>query len=322
MSTRRAALPVGLGDVIRCLAELPAQTEADRGRIARCLGYDLAPPRAASTAADAQPAPAEGRPGGAEPPPEPDAAPNEAVAPNLPPPGYTPPDDTPATLPRARQDEPITLRTRLPGWRDAAAPRRLPHPALLDARRSRAVLRAAVTTPTAGDAIDVERAVAAIARGEPLLRLPRQTRWRSRPVDVLVHDSEALQPYRRDRIALVEGLCRLLGPSAVDVWYFERRPSELWRAVFPDDPVYRPRRGRAVIVLSDLGAATRRRRAVSATGWRDLAAHVSGASTALILTPYGAAAAAFDTGRALPVVDWDEGTGPRDIRRAQRRRSR
>ncbi|CAM2064235.1 Formylglycine-generating enzyme family protein [Sulfidibacter corallicola] len=107
-------------------------------------------------------------------------------------------------------------------------------------------------------AIDEARAVAAIARLEPLLKVPRRKHhdW---PNDVMVilDGSSHLTPYAKDYLGLGQALVRLLGQSGQTLWWVDMAGMAIFyqgtSKGFREAPVPMPRQDMVVLALSDLG---------------------------------------------------------------------
>lgn len=311
-----------LGDFVRVAARLQADEETAR-RIARCLQFELGPERER----------------GEEPPPSDAAPPDDRLRQDDTPPtrdDFEPQPDLPpgaqarkAAAAGDREPAPRRPGDAVPvpadppdGWtpEGGGLPARPPHQPLFSPIRQRVLLRGTVDGWVPTGRVDMARLIAWLAARKPILAVPRRLR-RAAPkgVDVLVHASDGMMPFRRDQRELSTALRRLVGVAEVRVWWFRSDPAELWDARVEAEDAYRPHSGRPTLILSDgvLPSADHER---AAAAWSDLGVRLRAAgSEAALLTPYGEATPAA-AAAGLVTIAWDRGTTLRMIRRARRRR--
>ncbi|MFG2776922.1 hypothetical protein ACGFY7_03570 [Streptomyces prunicolor] len=158
--------------------------------------------------------------------------------------------------PVAREPRPPTA------WATPSLPpaSRATHPAprlpLLAPRSARAIVQAAVSRHEADWDVDIERAVARLAKGLPLRTLPRLPAATLRfGAQVLVDRGPGMQPFHRDQDELSTLIASTVGREATEVLYFEDSPLRgtgleahwTWGEYAPPPP------GTRVLILSDLG---------------------------------------------------------------------
>ncbi|WP_262056439.1 hypothetical protein [Streptomyces sp. STR69] len=131
-----------------------------------------------------------------------------------------------------------------------------PHRPLLAPRSARAIIQAAVSRHEADRDVDIERAVARLAKGLPLRTLPRLPAPTLRfGAQVLVDRGPGMQPFHRDQDELSALIAGTVGREATEVLHFEDSPLRgtglearwTWREYAPPPP------GTRVLILSDLG---------------------------------------------------------------------
>jgi hypothetical protein len=194
----------------------------------------------------------------------------------------------------------------------------LPFRPLLRPRTAAGVVAAAVRTWGPGSRIDERRTVAELARGRPIRKFPRRPLLSVyRGVQVLVDQGEAMEPYGRDQLHVVDVISRVVGPEATTVGSFENCPSRgVW--MLPRVGVVP---GRPVVVLTDLGLGGPQVQPVraSATEWCRYAVGLARAGSPVIaFVPYSVDRAYRMVSRRIAVVLWDRAS----ISAAQRARRR
>ncbi|MDJ0842488.1 MAG: formylglycine-generating enzyme family protein [Acidobacteriota bacterium] len=106
--------------------------------------------------------------------------------------------------------------------------------------------------------IDYNRAVDALARGNPVKHLPRrQTRFWSPVCQIIIDRAFRLTPFHGDFRDLVEGLIALRGREGLQVLYLDHGPAgdvrDWLRSDLPPRPYAPPPPGSPILVLGDLG---------------------------------------------------------------------
>jgi hypothetical protein len=314
---------VSVADLFRVLGTLdlpPAQW----GDAAQALGVELATLRAADPTAgdrDARPDP------NAQAPSIPQRGPTGAT----PSPRRRPPRTTgvgeaqPSRLRRLEAEavqEPLWMLTAgslAPPGPGAADPPD-PEPLLLPPW-TRGILEQLVASADDRGPIDIDEAVAMLARQEPLYEVPRRARSTlSRGAQVLVDVGDGMTPYFADQLLLLAELDRVIGGHRLEVRRFAGTPARgigagprrTWR---PWEPPSRPR---PVLLLTDLGITRPRSgRRGTASAWHRFAETARSAGCPLVaLIPYPIEHVPPLLRRTMAVVTWDRTTSALDVRRA------
>lgn len=198
-----------------------------------------------------------------------------------------------------------------------------PLESLFPAGRVRAILRDMATISTPSGHIDIQAAVAMIARAEPVQSLPVQMKSSlGHTIQLLFDAGPSMLPFSRDKHQLAATALRLLGKDRVRVSDFIGDPGRGVRAQRQVrwEPLRWPGRGSTLLVVSDLGIAAGHTQEHEAhEAWAALLAEADqrGVRT-LALIPYTrerwpAAAARFGV-----ALTWDLATGVQLLRRATR----
>jgi hypothetical protein len=202
---------------------------------------------------------------------------------------------------------------------------RAPAPApLLTPRAERGILTAMLATAATGGPVDVERAVATIARGEPLDEIPRRMdQTLRRGAHVLLDSSGSMIPFADDVERLERDLISVLGADRIEIARFIGTPLRgagagprfSWEQYRP------PERPRPVVVVSDLGAGLSPPDDDRALPWewQEFAELIRRAGSQLIaLTPYRSSRIPVQLRRAFPIVPWNRSVTAFGARRAVR----
>ena len=307
---------VSHADLIRAVADL-APDDPERAReIAVLLGLRSAPARAVE--------------GPAEPPSLPPEPPG--VLPSFPPDSEypaagdrAPAEAVPATLVPLAVDDRRSSRTcsgcmrwepldqRPPGTAREA----LPVEPLFEPRWTMGIIFAALTTDVPGRP-DVARAVAVLARGGALDRMPSLPRPSlRRGAQVLIDLGAGMEPFREDQESFVADLRRALGDERVEVLHFADCPSRGagapgaagWTAYRP------PQSGIPVVFLTDLGLGSTAGEA-RPREWRALLDGIRAeGSPCIAFVPYPRARVPRMLRTAALVVRWDRPTTAGWVRR-------
>lgn len=223
----------------------------------------------------------------------------------------------------------------------AAAP--LPHQPLFEPRWTRAILSQALATPSPDGPIDFERVIETITRREELRALPRLPEATlRRGVQLLVDQSDAMNPYKRDAQVLVERIRQVVGIHNAQVLHFrgyplipDASPNVNWGAYpvgisgsAPDTlfDAYGRRRGEyepppsgtVVALITDLGIGQPlfSNESASPSLWLEFAQRVRQAGCPLIaFVPYAVSRVPGELSSAFKIVQWDRQTTANKIRR-------
>ncbi len=226
----------------------------------------------------------------------------------------------------------LTSARRPPRWLERVEP--LPEPAstplpppaaepLLEPQWTRSLLSGALATLTGEGPLDVERLVREVARGVPLVRVPRRP-WPTlaQGAQVLVDRSEAMLPFAADQDWLIEQLQAVVGRERLQVLFFEGCPAwgagpgskRRWK---PYSEHHTPPAGVAVLLVTDLGIGRPGpgRRAPFPADWLDFATHTRQAGCPLVaFVPYGPARWPAELQRCIQILPWDRATSARTVR--------
>jgi hypothetical protein len=202
-------------------------------------------------------------------------------------------------------------------------PPRPPDP-LFGRVQRRGILSAALATPAPEGELDVDEAVATLARLEPLRRMPRRlVPTMRRGVQLLLDIGAGMLPFLEDQRSLASALDDILSDECLEVLYFAACPSrgvgagarDEWRAWRP------PPAGTPVLVVTDLGIGGPRldddRAGVAE--WLGFA-HVAASEghRLLCLVPCQATRWPAALARAMTLIHWSERTTVAPVRRAVR----
>jgi hypothetical protein len=312
--TRRRPL-VSHADLIRAVADLAPDNPERAREIAVLLGLRSAPARAVEGPAE-PPAP----------PPEPSevppAFPSDSEYPAAADRG--PAQAVPATLVPLAVDTQVTEDVQ---WLHAVGPldqrppgtahETLPVEPLFEPRWTVGIVFAALATDVPGRP-DVARAVAVLARGGALDRMPSLPRPSlRRGAQVLIDLGAGMEPFREDQESFVADLRRALGDERVEVLHFADCPSRGagapgatgWTAYRP------PQGGVPVVFLTDLGLGSTAGEA-RPREWRAFLddIHAEG-SPCIAFVPYPRARVPRMLRSAVLVVRWDRPTTAGWVRR-------
>ena len=167
-----------------------------------------------------------------------------------------------------------------------------PSEPLFERQWTREILAGVAATSAAVGELDTERAVATVAQGRPIQKVPRlRRRSLARGVQLLVDLGTGMEPFRRDQQQLAEALRAVVGESLVEELSFHECPgrgcceTSSWEEV----PYRLPPPGTPVAVLSDMGIRRPRlhHTRCSIEEWTELAKRISRQRCPLIaLVPY------------------------------------
>lgn len=197
----------------------------------------------------------------------------------------------------------------------AAADTPPPFVPLFRRRWTRHILSGALATVSTGEGrLEIEPVIAAVARAEPLLTLPRRPRpTLARGIQLLVDRGAALEPFYGDQAQLQAEMVKVVGRERTEVLSFAGCP--LWGAgvgLRDEWGDYRPPpRGTPVVLLTDLGIGrppvTAERAGVK--DWLAFNARLRKAGClAVAFVPYAPARWPPRLWRAMPILHWDHTT--------------
>ena len=218
----------------------------------------------------------------------------------------------------------------LPEWASGEAlvledlgPARPPDP-LFGRIQRRGILSAALATPAPEGELDVDEAIARLARLEPIRTLPRRLApTLRRGVQLLLDIGAGMLPFLEDQRSLTAALDDILSDDRLDVLYFAGCPSrgvghggrDEWRAWRPPPP------GTPVLAVTDLGIGGPRldddRAGVAE--WLAFAQHATAEGHRLLaLVPHQATRWPPRLERVMTLIHWSERTTVAPVRRAVR----
>jgi hypothetical protein len=310
-----------LGDLIRAAVTLRAADEPTVRAIVHLLGDDLSEP----------PLVEEGSRGTAR---DDRLEQETGTAAKSQPPGRLTPRTGQALGPPLRLV--VTAATRIPGGSDAwkVGPGLEPfrcdthlkgvarHDPLFRPLWVRPLLAASLATQTTWGSINVTLLVDTLARGRPVVRLPRlPTPSLHRGVQVLVDRGEGMQPFARDQDELVGTIRGVVGGDATAVLEFRGCPT--WGAgtgpVWDWGPYTPPGPRTPVLILSDLGIArhTACGERASVGEWLAFARGLARQPCPVIaFVPYPEDRWPRRIAREVVLVPWDRSTSIQTVRRA------
>lgn len=194
-------------------------------------------------------------------------------------------------------------------------------PTLFSPRQERSLITAIAIALAETGELDEERVVEQVARGEPLVKIPRRLRPTSHfGVQLLVDRGPRLEPLRDDQRTLRTALLRTVGVHRIQVLRFANFPDRVgprtprtWRRYAP------PASGTVVLVITDLGLGWlgAMERAHSFDDWTDWADRVRSAGAhPVALVPHGPRHWPRSLQRRLRLVHWDRTTSVGSVRGA------
>jgi hypothetical protein len=197
-----------------------------------------------------------------------------------------------------------------------------PPPPIFASGTSRALLAAALSTMREGSELDVDRATDVMATRRWLDSIPyRRVPTLRRGAQVLIDESDAMNPFRHDVDHLLHVLDRLFGRGHLTVRRFRYCPGrDVWEAATSERQAWQPpTRGAPVVVVSDVGLTTSLDLdSASVPEWQAFAGRVRESACPLVaLTPIGPPWP-LALARATAFVHWSERTTARQIARALR----
>lgn len=321
---------VYLGDLAWALAWLNPHDDGERRAIIKLLGFDIAGPAIGDPKTESPPLPL-------LPPPSlsrrgdssPEDEPTEAVSPNRLQESMT------ENTSRAKEGtlhvelfevEPVFPSIEATVVLESASSVGSPKPLLPLLRREsvRAAFSEMLGTDRAIGRVELGSMIRRLASAKPVGQLPRTVvRTLARGCDVLVDLGMGLTPFANDRRQVLEELVRVVGDDNVTRWFFWDHPLDgvCKRPSRSRDPYVPPRRGRPVLVVTDLGIGRPRLtpRGHRETEWLDFAAQLREAGCPLIaLVPYPPKRWPQRLTRVMTVLLWDRTLTVLEIRRALR----
>jgi hypothetical protein len=334
MSTR---LPeIGLGDLMKALEQIQPGAQAERERIAKCLGFqagyfsnsmpDYRPTQGAGHSAQKNRLPTQPLPAPA----------NKPVMPPKPEPAVELPKKI---LPFKLEILPNSLEAgmapSLPPEVEQRDSLQLGHPnsppvarlLLFSERKARGLLGAAVMQPAPGYDLDSKRLVRAFIQSQPVRKLPMLPRYSTRHgCQLLLDFSDALAPWWDDMRNLMRQFQSLLGEAVCPVYEFTRNPQEAVRwTETAGEQVWQAIPGKPVVVATDFGL-TRIPLCEPRPGlsvWLEFAQHCRRQQVPLIaLTPIERVRCPKELGRLMSLIHWNPATRAADVKRLINRKQR
>ena len=309
---------VGFGDLVRAIDRLAIRRPEDARAIAELIGQggplaDDVPRPAAPSVVQAPPTrrlPRESMPPRAD---------DERDPPRRPLPSIDAVDRREVAireLPKRTRASAASALPFAPDGQPAAEP--WPLETMIEPRLARAIIAALIGRELFDGPIDVAAAVQVIARGRPLLRVPRRRRRTLRfAAQILVDLGDGMTPFAGDVADLERRARSVVGVDRVHVVRF-RGPASPYGP--GDEPVlaqvdgawglYRfPSPGTPVLALTDLGLAHGGLRAADEASWLDLARMLARSDSELvILTPCPQDRWPRALRSAATIVQWDRAT--------------
>ncbi|WP_374368563.1 hypothetical protein [Dongia sp.] len=311
MTTARAE--ISLADLLRAIAVIRPENDAETRAIAALLGFDPAIPGAEmATRSAAVPDLPKDSP-----------FPRHTQPVPLPPPVTPPtPPDPDSTGGSIRISERRRSSRSAPAWlantaamksgalREAHAPAPLFQP-----RWVRALLGASLAARRPIGPPDLTRAVETLARGEALRVLPRQPiLTMAAGVQVMIDIGERMQPFWHDRANLIRDLRRVVGSDSIDFLQCKGTPertrrndAEDWEAYLTQQP---PRFGACMLIVSDFGlGAISDAHGASPHTWIAFARQLARRGHRVVgFVPFPPARWPDSLARAIDLVAWDRGS--------------
>jgi hypothetical protein len=223
-------------------------------------------------------------------------------------------------------------RSRAPAQRivpaAAVEPERLKSPLplrpLLDPLWERGILIEAAGTPSSEGGLVVLEAVERIARGEPLLELPRERiQSVSKGCQLLIDTGLGMQPFAGDCRQVTHSFRRAVGAEHTVVLTFVDCPTNgVMTANYVDHQYGAPENGAIVVALTDLcrGGPRSAIREAEPQDWLEVAKTIRDVGSSLVvLNPYPPERWPSEVVEQLAVVHWDISTRAANVRGTRRR---
>ncbi len=329
MTTRRSE--IGLGDLMKALEQIQPGVQAERDRIAKCLGFQAG--YFSSSMPDYRPTQGawhSARQNCSIPQPKPlQPIVNKPMMPLAPEPAVELPKEIlliniekmPNTLeigtaPRLPPDieQQDSLKPEVP----TSPP--VPRILLFSERKSRGLLGAAVMQPAPGYDLDAKCLVRAFIQSQPVRKLPMLPRYSTRHgCQLLLDFSDALIPWWDDMRNLMRQFQSLLGEAACPVYEFTRKPQEAVRwTETAGEQVWQTIPGKPVVVATDFGLTHiplgEPRPGLSV--WLEFAHLCRRRQIPLIaLTPIERVRCPKELGRMMSIIHWNPATRAADVKR-------
>jgi hypothetical protein len=300
--------PISLGDLVAALHRLQPSPEAE-ATIARLLGFRTAGAKQPTTSARPQPAASEQR----------------ATAPQTTETGV---ETEEQFLPSADAFELTSSESGTQGsvrLLSGVQPLERPSPhlePLFRPRWTRHLISGALSTNGNTGSIDFGRLCEAVARLQPVVRLPRRLLpTLKRGVQVLVDQGEGMQPFIQDQEQILHWIARVVGKDKATIMGFAGSPlrgagaslRREWRE-YRTPPANTP-----VLLLSDLGIhrSSRWSEWADEAEWLEFVKILSRSGNPLaVLVPYGPDRWPTALRTAIKIIPWDERTTISRVRSA------
>jgi hypothetical protein len=228
---------------------------------------------------------------------------------------------TPGNSGRAPLPEWIAATEQLGSTETRRLHRAIPLEPLFPARATRAILSGALATPAETGPLNLARVVEMVGRAQTITRMPRFViPTLSRGVQLLIDQSEAMQPFAADQSVLRSALVQVAGRDRTTVFYFHGSPEWGAGTGLREDwlPWKSPAAGTPVVALTDLGIAQPSCIAgqANASDWKRFAQLLARAHCPLLaLVPYPQRRWPAALLRHMDIVQWDRNTTASVIRR-------
>jgi hypothetical protein len=204
-----------------------------------------------------------------------------------------------------------------------------PAQGLFPARSHRALLGALGATLRPEGDVDIEATVTALAKGEPLRKVPRYLVKTTRGgLDLLLDVGAAMDPYRADMDRLPDEFARVVGSDGLQLRWFEDCPLSEEGVLIPErlesEPYRLPQTGTPILAVTMFGV----RGPIPPQpevlhGWRQFVSAANRANTPLvILTPLVPSQRPADLPPYSATVTWDHTASVRNVSHVVRRAAR
>lgn len=315
MVTRRAE--IGLGDLVRVLAELPTITPSEQELIARYLGLLENTHNAQSAQGALQRSPEACTDKPADKP----TTTSDTESQSL-------PDEI---LPIRIEKLQNTLEAGLaPPWLFEIAKQTslelgasnhppVPRLSLFPQRTARGLLSASVAQPSRGYDLDMPRLIRASVQRQPLKSLPLLPRFSTQQgCQLLLDFSEALVPWWDDMRDLIQQFHAVLGETACPVYEFTDNPHHAVHWTETGEQPWQAIAGKPVVIATDFGQVRTARHELrpGLSVWRDFALHCRRWQIPVIaLTPLGHKRCPKELAHLMSIIDWNPHTRASDVKR-------
>ena len=315
MSRRRAE--VGLGDLLRVLAEIPLMKPSEQELVARCLGFQASKLANKSLENNLQ-APQKSKDINLKNTVTESASELEEEF------SFELPDEIlPINIEKLQDATHIELSPPFPrqepiklGASNDSPLLRLP---LFPKRTVRGLLKESIAQPSLGSELDMTRLIRATVEYQPLRSLPLSARLTIKQgCQLLLDFNEALVPWWDDMHDLKQQFHAVLGEAACPIYEFTDNPHHAVRWTEFGKQAWQTVTGKPVVIATDLGQVRTNGNSlrVGLSTWREFALHCQRRQIpVIVLTPLGHKSCPKELSNFMSIIDWSSSIRASDVKR-------